>query len=279
MKIGKISYILYSLAVASAFTACDSIDENERYVVGETVTAERNVLIEDFTGQYCVNCPNAHEVIDQLKAGDNGNAIIAVSIHAGASAIKAPAGLKTDEGDEYGNKWNIMVYPTGVIDRVAVKKYEEWGSEVIEELKKEAKLGIELSATLSEDGSSITINTVMQPFADIEGKLQLWITESGIVKLQQMPGGEYDGAYIHNHVFRSSVNGTWGEEVTLTAKTNESKEHTFDLSGHTGNTTPMEKLNYWNPENLSVVAFVYNDTEGVLQVVEAPVKSSAEEVE
>ena len=276
MKIGKISYILCSLAVASAFTACDPIDEDERYVAGETVSAERNVLIEDFTGQYCVNCPNAHEIIDQLKAGDNGNAIIAVSIHAGSSAIKAPMGLKTDEGDEYANKWNIMTYPKGVIDRVATKDYLDWGSEVSEELKKEAKLGIELSATLSEDGSSITINTVMQPFEHIEGKLQLWITESGIVKMQQMPGGEYDSKYVHNHVFRSSVNDTWGEEVTLEAKTPTTLTHTFDLSGHKNNTTPIEKLNYWNPENLSIVAFVYNDKEGVLQVVEAPVKSSTE---
>lgn len=274
MKTGKLSIYVGAFAVASAaFTACDSIDENERYVVGDAIEVKRNVLIEDFTGQNCVNCPNAHDVIDQLKAGENGSAIIAVSIHAGASAIMSPMGLKTEEGDEYANKWNIMSYPKGVIDKISAWDYAEWSSVVAEELKKEAKLDIGVSAVLSEDSTSITINTVMRSVEDVNGNLQLWITESGIVRMQLMPENKgYDGKYVHNHVFRSSVNGTWGEVVVLEANIDETRQHTFDLSGHKSNVTLQDKLNYWNPENLSVVAFVYNNEEGVLQVVEVPVE-------
>lgn len=262
MKIGKLSYILSAFVAFSAFTACDSIDEDERYVLGDAVVAKRNVLIEDFTGQFCVNCPNAHEVIEALKAGENGESIIAVSIHAGSSAIPAPAGLKTKEGDEYANKWNITAYPKGIINRnPTVLDFKDWSAVVRTELEKETSVDMDLSATLSMDGTSVVIKTDLNPVKDINGKLQLWITESNIVALQQLPGGGYDGNYVHNHVFRSSVNGTWGEEISLSANVYDTKQHSIAVN---------EK---WNAENLSVVAFVYNDSEGVLQIVETPVKS------
>lgn len=266
MKIGKLSYILSAFVAFSAFTACDSIDEDERYVLGDAVVAKRNVLIEDFTGQFCVNCPNAHEVIEALKAGENGESIIAVSIHAGLMALSAPVGLKTPEGDEYANRWNITAYPSGVINRnPTVMKHNEWGAAVRTELGKDASLDIDLSATLSMDGTSVSINRNLKPLKDIEGKLQLWITESNIETLQQMPNNSINMNYIHNHVFRGCVNGTWGENVSLSAKVNDSKQHNISIDKS------------WNAENLSVVAFVYNDKEGVLQVVETPVKSFVED--
>ncbi|MCD8237341.1 MAG: Omp28 family outer membrane lipoprotein [Prevotellaceae bacterium] len=265
MKIGKLSYILYACAAVAAFTSCDSIDEDERYILGDAVVAKRNVLIEDFTGQNCVNCPNAHEVIDALKAGENGESIIAVSIHAGRLAMDAPIiGLKTEEGDKYADKWGIAVYPSGIINRnPTIISENEWSSVVRTELEKDASLDIDLSATLSMDGTSVNINTELKPTKSIEGKLQLWITESNIVTIQQTSSG-YNGSYIHNHVFRSSVNGTWGEDVSLSTE-NVTKQYHIDIN------------KTWKAENLSIVAFVYNDSEGVLQVVETPVVSLVED--
>jgi hypothetical protein len=64
---------------------------------------------------------------------------------------------------------------------------------------------------------------------------------------------------MHNHVFRDAINGTWGEDVTLTLgeqKVIEHKDFTLDVA--------------WKPENLSVVAFVYNN-DGVLQAAQCEV--------
>ena len=38
-----------------ALMACSHIDEDERLIYVKPVAASRNVLIEDFTGQRCVN--------------------------------------------------------------------------------------------------------------------------------------------------------------------------------------------------------------------------------
>ena len=57
---------LLSLLVASAALAgCSGIDSDDRYITAESVTPQRAVLVEDFTGQNCVNCPAAHETIDK----------------------------------------------------------------------------------------------------------------------------------------------------------------------------------------------------------------------
>ena len=79
MKIKNI--ILLSCSIL-ALTACDRIEENERYVQMEAIETKRNVLLEEFTGQNCPNCPTAHETAAKFKQ-QYGDALITVSIHAG----------------------------------------------------------------------------------------------------------------------------------------------------------------------------------------------------
>lgn len=78
-----------------------------------------------------------------------------------------------------------------------------------------------------------------------------------------MPGGQpADLKYEHNHVFRASVNGAWGEHVVVPA------------SGILSQTFSYEPQDYWKVENMSVIAFVYNDAEGVLQVTETKMETN-----
>jgi hypothetical protein len=89
---------------------------------------------------------------------------------------------------------------------------------------------------------------------DTSGKLQLWLTEDSITAFQQMPDGTRNMEYVHMHVLRAAVNGTWGEPVSVAeGETFITKEYQF--------TVPQD----WKCDNLSVIAFVYND-QGVLQV-------------
>jgi hypothetical protein len=57
-------------------------------------------------------------------------------------------------------------------------------------------------------------------------------------------------------VYRASVNGLWGEEVSLTHGATHKTTHSIALRDN------------WDISNLSVVAFVYNESDGVLQVTE-----------
>ena len=62
--------------------------------------------------------------------------------------------------------------------------------------------------------------------------------------------------YVHNHVFRDAINGTWGEEVSLALGEQKVLEY---------NDIVLDAA--WKPENVSVVAFVYND-DGVVQATQ-----------
>ena len=259
MKIKKLTILTI---VAASLFACDTIDENERYVQLETIEAKRNVLLEEFTGQNCPNCPTAHETAARLKE-QYGEALITVSIHAGpfafAEGSKSFPTFMTPEGNTYADAWGITTYPAGVINRTSGNtSYSDWASIVREEIQKDAELDIELEATLNADKTLVSISTVLKPLSDIEGNLQLWITESGMIS-RQKNGSETIREYEHNHVYRASVNGVGGERVSLSS-------NVFDTFNHTA----AVKEN-WNAENLSVVAFVYNSN-GVLQVVEAEIE-------
>ena len=69
-----------------------------------------------------------------------------------------------------------------------------------------------------------------------------------------MPDGSINKGYVHNHVLRTAVNGTWGEAIHLAAGEQKTQQLTQAISSD------------WNAEKLSIVAFVYNDN-GVEQAI------------
>ena len=91
------------------------------------------------------------------------------------------------------------------------------------------------------------------------GKLQVWLLEDNITALQLMPDGTANRNYVHHHVLRTPVNGTWGEDFTISEGDTEQLEFTQSIS------------NNWDTRNLSIVAFVYNDN-GVQQVTKTKVE-------
>lgn len=250
-----ISFLLIALLMAS----CSHIDEDEQLIYVKPAPVERSVLIEDFTGQRCVNCPNAAEEIDKLIEQYGEDAIIAVSIHSGPLGFHTNSrfyGLSTDVGDNYYNHWNLEYQPVGLIDRGTPAEYTTWGTLIRQELQKTAPVGINITVTPG-DGSQFDIITMIQGIdGNTQGKLQLWIVEDNITAFQMMPDGTRNDNYIHQHVFRAAVNGDWGEDVTVQEGYSISKDYTITVSDE------------WKEENLSVIAFVYNDT-GVLQVTRA----------
>lgn len=245
--------------------ACDHIAEGDRLIevesTDEPATVVKHVLLEDFTGQRCSNCPTGTEVIAQLQEA-YGDRLVAVGIHSGPLGFKGTAtitGLATEVGDEYYNHWNLEYQPVGLIDRHGAVNYTDWAKAVRDALAQESTVSMEIGATVS--GGQINITVYEEALADFTGRLQVWLLEDGITAIQTMPDGSNNREYVHNHVLRTPVNGTWGQPLAIAKGTTE----------HQTMTQPLD--NTWNLQQLSIVAFVYNDR-GVEQVVKVKIPNS-----
>lgn len=243
--------LIYIFLLLPLLSACN-IKEDDRYIDTGEIHAARNVLLEEFTGQFCPNCPAGHQIIESLEH-QYGDALIVVSVHAGNFGVPAPVGLMEPEGNDYAQRWNVEAYPSGVVDmKGRAMDREDWAEAVRTEIGKETPLELSLTAQLSENGEEIEVFTTLVSETSLKGSLQLWVVENDIVAFQQ-DGNNIIPAYVHNNVFRACVNGLWGEEVPLTANEVEYKSNTVAVSST------------WNLEHTYIVGFYYDST-GVYQV-------------
>lgn len=251
-----------ALLLTGAMSACSDIDEADRFEYVKPADAARKVLIEDFTGQRCVNCPNATDEIHFMQEQFGEDNVIAVGIHSGPLGFKGTAkqvGLLTDLGNTYYYHWGLDHQPVGLVNREAPSDYPSWAGQVMRLITQKAPLS--LAIRNAYDASTRTVSITVDAEGTngtTTGKLQVWLVEDGITAMQMMPDGSNNREYVHNHVLRDAVNGEWGTDFTVHEADNTTQTFTYQLN---------EK---WVAENVSVVAFVYNDN-GVAQVEKAKV--------
>ena len=256
------------VVLAIAFASCSDVAENERFEHVAQVPVGRNVLIEDFTGQRCANCPTATEAIEALQETYGADTVIAVGIHSGPLGFKGNSsslGLMTDLGNTYYYHWNASYQPVGLVNRHGLCDYPTWSANVRQELAKQAPVSLQLSnAYHAEDNSvDITLNATGKE-GGVAGNIQVWLVEDSITAIQVMPDGQFNKNYVHNHVYRGAVNGDWGEPFSLYEGEVQTLTWHYALSSS------------WVPSHVSVVAFVYND-DGVQQVTKASLLPKTEE--
>lgn len=256
MKIKNLFLGVATAAMAMAAASCSNIDEGDRLIYVKPAEVGRAILIEDFTGQRCINCPTGTEIINGIVDTYGEDNVIAVGIHSGPLGFAGNSktvGLMTDTGNEYYTRWdkeNKMGQPWVVFNRKTSpdSHYNNWAAMVGTIISEKANLSVKianaydaatrtLTTTVGADGVNGTVN----------GKLQVWIVEDGVKALQMMPDGSANKEYVHNHVFRAAVNGTWGEDVTVKEGETTTKQYSYKLP------------EAWNADNIAIVAFVYND--------------------
>lgn len=260
------SFYIVLLVVVALLTGCDSVGSDERLIEIPAATVQRNVLVEDFTGQRCIFCPAASEAIAEQQKLYGADKLIAVAFHAGPLAIKSTAGfvgLRTDVGDTYYKYWLVPNVPKAIINRRGgVLAKDAWAGRIYDEFAQTTTVNIDLKCLYVTATRQVEIETDLKTLAeDVKGKLQLWLVEDSIVAPQLFPNNKVDKEYVHNHVFRAAINGEWGTELTLSTKSVHKEKTTYTL--------PDGVV----PKNVWIVGFFYNDS-GVLQAVRQKVSFS-----
>ena len=281
--------ILLGLFGIMAFAACDDIDEADRIIEGkmeqhammeEKVTIETDgqsftyvnqhrLLIEDFTGWRCVNCPNMAAFL--LKNIEEIYPSVVVSLHPASNSLSntdqvaSRFNLSCTLADEIANTLagsnvaSSMSLPAVSLDQKAYNGqilqsgdtttvYNILRTLAFDQYNKyniEQTAYVNLAINVEKSGNGYQLSTLIAPcsYNNKNVKLQLWLLESGIEAYQSTQTG-VDRAYINNHVLRMAINGNQGESVALKEE-NIVTKHTLSLDG----------TNYV-ADNCSVVAIV-----------------------
>ena len=277
MKLKNVFLGVATASMAMAAASCSNIDEGDRLIYVKPAEVGRAVLIEDLTGQRCINCPTGTDIITGIIETYGEDNVIAVGIHCGPLGFAGNSkrvGLKTDTGDEYYTHWangTNLGQPSAIFNRKKGKgpidNLNNWAAEVGLIISEKANLSVNIANAY--DAKTRTLTTKVGAFGvngTVSGKLQVWIVEDGIKAMQLMPDGSANQEYIHNHVFRAAVNGTWGEDITVKEGETTSNDYSYVLP------------ETWNADNISVVAFVYNGN-GVENVAKKHIVEHEEETE
>jgi len=248
------------LAVLLVLASCDHVSLEDRLINVEIPEVGRAVLIEDYTGQYCVNCPRATQEIERMIEEFGDSTVIAVAIHSGPfskqKGVTSP--LYTEVGDMYFAKWNLSAQPVGLVDRLFSStpfNYTDWAAGVVYEMAYKAPVTLVTRPTYDSNAheATIEVQTIGVDSTLVSGKLQVWLTEDSIDSFQSMPDGTVNEHYNHMHVFRASVNDPWGDDLTVSHGEVDVKSYSIKLDAA------------WVAEHCSFVVFLY-DENGVRQV-------------
>lgn len=252
-----------------ALTACeDKIEPDERYKpLPETGAPMRTVLIEEYTGVYCPNCPTGHDVLKQIEGYyntpanlDKGVGVIAVGIHIPAFGDPtAEGGYVTPEAASLSKNQNSA--PAARINRrTEALGTDRWFAEVNSQIVRRSSVAI---ADVEAEFSGNTLSVSGSVWSDVivdDAVINVWVVEDDIVDWQAQPDGSYKSDYVHHAVYRASLTGLRGRALGL----NRNEATPFTVTGF-----PVS--DGWNTSNLRVVVFVETPEGGVLNAAQAPV--------
>ena len=293
----KIKYIIATLFGILLFniTSCDIIegpyliDNNTNPV--DTNTFVKKVLIEDFTGHRCPNCPAAAEELVSLQ-DFYGDRVIGIAIHPSSPAFSTPSPLTTSSyaydfrtqfGDDIDNIFEITTVglPRGMVNRTGFDTQhqlgkDEWSSIVQTELEKAPIFGITLSSNVSNGNGTISITAEALTNINLDKKekiedynIVICLTEKNIVQWQKdNTAGDIED-YEHNHVLRTMINTTFGESIGNSFVDGDiwEKDYSIDITtlentneNYSLNTLFMGNGNCkeWNEDNMEIVVYIYN---------------------
>ena len=240
-------------------------------------TVVKKVLMEEFTGVRCVNCPQAKTEIANLQSEALfGKNFIAVSYHAGFFSRPyndSKNDYRTNQGDDIIEFLDQPIgFPSGVINRklfsgeedLQIESFATWGGFVGQELEETAEMALDLETTYNTSSRVLNVSIDITPLQNINEPLNLsiLITENDIVDVQLTPDGIVED-YAQTHVFRAMLTNTFGDPINEVLVANQPISNIYSF------TLPSE----WVAENCYVVAFVHHaeQSKEVLQVEEVAI--------
>ncbi len=225
---------------------------------------QQKVLIEDYTGHKCANCPAAADELVAIEIAHPGN-IVPVAVHAGFFAktnLTYPTSFTTTVGNTFDGTFGNSAAgnPNGLINRIGVptttqiKLYTAWSTEVTQLLAHTPKFQILIKYKYETGTLKLDANVTVKSLANNTGtyKLVLLLTQDSIIAEQDdnRATPSFISNYKFDHVLRGAINSDWGDAVFTTG----APINAIELKSFTNYQINAS----FKPSKCHIVAYVYD---------------------
>jgi hypothetical protein len=304
------NFILIVLA-AFAFIACDKvkhpIEDPKAFepppppscVIPHVVKTNsltmnfRKVIVEDYTGHTCGNCPRAAENATTIVS-KYGDSAIVIAVHAGNQFSPPelpdyPEDFRTPCGTDWDNFFGMSSagLPKGCVNRSQIpypQPRTSWSVTVDNILNNPQDAKILVTTTLDTTQMLVNIDTkttFLKAFPATTVNICIVVTEDSIVASQKdyfppsgvtVINGDERPDYEFEFMLRGSVNGSWGDLLKTNPVINDTISKSYNCF----------QLNPWlvktgnpryNLRHTSIVVFVYNTaTKEIIQAEKVKIR-------
>jgi thiol-disulfide isomerase/thioredoxin len=213
--------------------------------INANAQVQREVVIEEFTGTWCPNCPDGHNILKQIESA-NPNVVHVVGMH-NADAFTIPYEVAIE------NAFNVAGFPRAAIDRATyslgnafVMSRSHWTGATAARLNITSPVEMNIDPSYDKQTRTLTVNVDYTFKADVneETRLTCVLLEDSIIANQS--GGSAN--YIHFDVCRALLSAdNWGDAnhpSTVAANATYNKTYSYVVPAAI------------NEKNMRIVAFI-----------------------
>ena len=198
----------------------------QQYV--STEPANRNVILEEFTGRGCGYCTDGHRIANELMAANPGR-LWAINIPAGGYAQTSYPTMITNDGNTIHGGFCISGYPTGVVNRSTSNGIDrgQWGNQANNQMNQASECNVAGMVVVNPETrvATITVEVYYTGNSSVDQNyLTVAMLQDSILGSQSDYGNfnptQWIGnQYVHTHILRDVISeSAWGDPISPTTQ-------------------------------------------------------------
>ncbi len=210
--------------ILSTIAAIGFMASSLAQTIVSTTPENKNVVLEEFTGIKCPNCPGGHATASQiLNAHPDDVSVIAIHTGYYANPSGSLPDYRTDWGGAIAGQAGVNYFPSGTINRhvfpgtsTMLMGRSQWTSRANQILAQPSYLNIEAKATVVRDSRQMEVLVEVYYTGDSPEEtnyLNVALIQDNIYGYQSGGGSNYR----HMHMLRDLLTGQWGIPIQNTS--------------------------------------------------------------
>ena len=188
----------------SEFSDTSSFDSS-----GAPSSFTKKVLLEDFTGTWCPNCPPAAA---SVASAVNGTSIFGVGYHYGDP-------MEITETNFWTSHYNVTGFPTVYVNGPDTRWDYPDMAQVDGELAEEATVGLAVQAAVIGGKLDLEVKVGFKTTPSEEVKLMIYLIEGSATSNSAQAGSSQGASYVHNDILREVYTDQLGDVIPASSTT------------------------------------------------------------